>query len=91
MGIGAVIFKPVSPTADVKILIAMMFDEVLSYESAVLKAAGVLLQGLLKVDSDKFPFFTSLTSFLRVRYEVQLVFRSNQVCYDCRFCSYQIR
>jgi hypothetical protein len=24
----------------------------------------VLLQGLLKVDSDKFPFFTSLTSFL---------------------------
>jgi hypothetical protein len=28
-----------------------------------------LLQGLLKIDSDKFPFFTSLASFLRVGYE----------------------
>ena len=64
MRVGIVIFEPELAVTYVQGFIAMMLYHELDHESAVLKTAGMLSKGLLKIHSHEFPLFSLLSSFL---------------------------
>jgi hypothetical protein len=81
VGIGFVIFYPISACAYVKVFISVVFDKEIHQESTVLQAGWVLLKGSMEINADELPFFSFLASRLSICDEKQFVFGSDYICY----------